>query len=469
MVLGPRSAASADTRAENPSAVPAETPPHPAGDPSRRLSQADVVGLGINCVVGSGIFFLPGPAARELGPASLMAVLAAGGLALLVALCFAEAGSRFAGSGGAYLYSRAAFGPLPGFLVGWVATLGGTVAWGAIVKAWTLALARFVPEAGRWPGQAVAVLALLAVLGAVNLAGAKPAAWLSNAFTAAKLACLATFVAAGATAVDPALFSPFRPHGLGALPRAVLLLLYAYVGFENLVVPAGEMRDPRRSLPRAVGWVLLGVTALYASVQAVAIGLLPEIAGAENAVGQAAERAFGTLGGGFIAAGILVSVVGINTASALILPRRLSALAEQGDLPRGLARPHPRWGTPWLAILIVYAATGLAALSGTFEELVLLSVVARLLQYVPTCLAVLAFRRGVRPGVGEPAFRLPCGPLVPLAALGLCAWLLSTLGWTHLLAAGAAALTGLPFYLATRRAARGRPASRTPSGGAATA
>jgi amino acid transporter len=185
----------------------------------------------------------------------------------------------------------------------------------------------------------------------------------------------------------------------------------------------------------------------------VAIGILPEIAGVENAVGQAAQRAFGAIGGGFIAAGILASVVGINSASALILPRRLSALAEQGDLPRSLARLHPRWGTPWLAILVVYALTGAAALAGTFEELVLLSVVARLLQYVPTCLAVLVFRRGPRPGVGPPAFRLALGPVVPVAALGLCAWLLSTLGWPHLLAAGAAALCGLPCYFAARRAA----------------
>jgi basic amino acid/polyamine antiporter, APA family len=432
----------------------------------RALGREDVLALGVNCVVGSGIFLLPGLAAARLGPAAVLAFLAAGLLACLVALCFAEAASRFRRSGGAYLYVREAFGPLAGFEVGWLAALAGIVAWSALAAGFAEAFAVVVPAAGGRVARGAVALTLVALLGAINYRGAKAGARLSNLFTVAKLLTLTVFVAAGALAVNPDLFTPFwsiAPEGEAAVragPAAfagtVLLVLYAYVGFENLVVPAGDMEAPERALPRGIVTVLVTVAVLYTAAQAVVVGILGPAAGAAGteALARAAEHALGSAGGLAVAVGIVISIFGVNAASSLILPRRVSALAEHGDLPATLARLHPRFGTPAASVVGVHAAVGLLALSGTFAQLAVLAVIGRLIQYIPTCLAVLVLRRRAGSPEGRreetAAFRLPGGPTIPVLAIVLCVALLLQATPVQLGAGAAAALAGLAVYALRR-------------------
>lgn len=430
--------------------------------PPRRLGRLDVVGLGVNCVVGSGVFLLPGPVTARLGPAALLAVVGAGALAFAFALCFAEAGSRFSGTGGAYLYAREAFGPAVGFAVGWVSTLAGIVAWGSLVNAFAVALAQFVPAAGRRPLQPLVVAAFVALLAWINLRGVKPGARLSNLFTASKLLTLVAFVAVGALFVDLGDLRPFAPHGWAPLAPAVLLMLYAFVGFENLVVPAGEMERPERSVPAAILWVMSLAAALYVGVLLVTAGTLGAAAGgAQDAVAASARSFLGPAGGALVAAGVVVSIVGVNAASALILPRRVSALAERGDLPAVFARTHPAYGTPWVGIAVGFTLTGAVAVSGSFEELAVLAVLGRLLQYLPTCLAVLVLRR--RREAPPAAFRIPLGPTVPLLALALGLALLAQARAEQLEAGGLAILAGVPVYLWSRRRAAAPTADRSPA------
>ncbi len=426
--------------------------------PIRSLGLSDVVGLGVNCVVGSGVFLLPGLAAENLGPASLLAVLGAGILAGLIALCFAEVGSRFNSSGGAYVYSRAAFGDFLGFEVGWIATLAGILAWGALVNGFTVALAYFLPSADEGFTRAVLILGFVAVLGTVNLRGARLGARLSSVLTGLKLLLLFGFVIAGIFFIEKAHFTPFAPTGFAGFGDAVILFLYAYLGFENLVVPAGEMLDPRRSLPLALVLVMGTVTLLYLGVQAVAIGTLPELAGLDNAVAAAARAFLGEIGGAVVAAGVVISIIGVNAASSLILPRRLSALAEAGQLPSILGQVHPRFGTPWIAVLLIHAVVAAVALSGSFRSLVVIAVLARFLQYAPTCAAVLMLRRKDSGMNGETAagFRLPLGPLIPLVALVLSGALLWVAEPRHVLIGLAAAAAGAPVYFLYARSVRQR-------------
>jgi amino acid transporter len=435
--------------------------PGPAGRPPRALGTRDVLALGVNCVVGSGIFLLPGLAAARLGPASILAVVAAGVLACLVALCFAEAAARFRSSGGAYLYARAAFGDLAGFEVGWLSALAGTVAWGALAAGFAAAVSVLAPAAGREPARSLLVVGFVAFLGWINLRGARPGARLSNLFTAAKLLTLVLFVAAGAFAVDAGSFRPFAPQGTGAFAGTTLLVLYAYVGFENLVVPAGDMAAPERSLPVGILVVMGTVTLLYAAAQAVVVGTLGTAAAGENAVARAAQGFLGSAGGVAVAAGVVVSIFGVNAASSLILPRRVSALAEQGDLPAAFGRLHPRYGTPWVAVVTVHAVVAVVAVSGSFAELAVLAVVGRLIQYVPTCLAVLVLRRRpARVEVADPAggeggrFRLPGGATIPALALALSVVLLLQATPFQLAVGAGGALAGLPVYRLVRRSRR---------------
>ncbi len=408
----------------------------------RSLSLVDVVALGINGVVGQGIFLLPGLAAAKLGPAAMWAIVAAGVLSFLIALCFAEVGSRFATTGGAYVYAKEAFGDFIGFEVGWMTCCVAVISWAALANGFTVVLGHFVPAVAEGWLQKVTAVGLMAALAGVNVLGAKSGASLSTLFSVAKLLPIALFIAVGAFAIDGSLFVPFAPQGYEPFAETTLVLLYAYVGFETLVVPAGEMRNPQKSVPLALMLVLAVVSVIYAAVLGVAFGTLPGIAGHPNPVAAASAVVMGPVGGTIIAVGIVVSVFGTNAGAALVSPRRFYAMAERGDLPRILARVHPETGAPVPAIILMCSLSAVLAATGSFRELAVLGVVARFAQYIPTCLAVMVLRRR-----GEsPGFRLPLGPVVPLLTVGLCLWLLANTAPEKLWKGGLALLLGIPLY-----------------------
>ncbi|HJL19004.1 MAG TPA: APC family permease [Sandaracinaceae bacterium LLY-WYZ-13_1] len=421
------------------------------GEPLRRtLSAWDVVSLGLNGVIGSGIFLLPGSAARRMGPAALVPLLFAGALCFVIALCYAEVGSRFSATGGAYLYARRSFGGFVGFSVGWMVWWVRVISGAALANAFAVvALEPFDPAA--WLDEAVAA-AVLVGLALPNLLGAKAGAWVTNAMTVAKLLPLLLFVGAGAFVASGDAFAPFAPRGWSPFADTTLLLLWAFVGFEMLAVPAGEMRDPVRAVPRALGLVMGLVTGLYAAVFAVALGTHPSLAGSENPVAEAAPTFLGPVGGAIVAIGIAASVLGTNAGSALVTPRCLYALAEQRQIPPLFARVHPRFATPWVAIAVSTALSLALALSGTFEQLAVIAVVARFVQYLSTCVALLVLRRRERRDEAPPArLRLPGGPVVALLALGLSLALVSQAEPVQLFAGAAAWISGVPFFLWFRR------------------
>ena len=410
----------------------------------RSLSLRDVIALGINGVVGQGIFLLPGAAAFMMGPACLVAIAAAGVLCLLMALCFAEVGSRYPSTGGAYVYARETFGDFVGFEVGWMTCCVAVIAWAALANGLTEVLGALIPAIkGGWIQPALAV-GVISALTAVNLFGARSGARVVMAFTVAKLIPLALFIVVGFTAIEGAHFAPFAPKGYDQLAETILLVLYAYVGFETLVVPAGEMANPKRAVPMALLWVMGIVMVIYCAVFIVAIGTFSELAGHKNPVAAASKGFLGPVGGTLVAVGIVLSVFGTNSGSALVSPRRFFALAERGDLPKILAWTHPTSGAPIPAIVLTWALASGLTLTGSFKELAVLSVVARFVQYLPTCLAVIILRwREASPSDG---FRLPLGPTIPLLTLSLCVWLLANSDVERLKKGGIALLIGVPLY-----------------------
>ncbi|MDP6943283.1 MAG: APC family permease [Myxococcota bacterium] len=414
----------------------------------RSLSLRDVVALGINGVVGQGIFLLPGAAAAMLGPASLLAIVAAGVLCILIALCFAEVGSRYQATGGAYVYAREVFGDFIGFEVGWMTCCVAVIAWAALANGLTEVLAQLVPALAGDVIQPAVAVGVITGLTAINVLGARSGARVVMLFTVAKLIPLALFIVVGFTAIESAHFAPFAPRGYGDIAETILLVLYAYVGFETLVVPAGEMANPKRAVPLALMWVMGIVMAIYCAVFVVAIGTFPALAGHPNPVAAASELFMGPVGGTIVAVGIVLSVFGTNSGSALVSPRRFFALAERGDLPQKLAWVHPSTGAPIPAILLTWALASGLTLTGSFKELAVLSVVARFVQYLPTCLAVIVLRR--REGTGGEGFRLPLGPTIPILTLGLCTWLLVNTDPTRLAKGGIALLVGVPLYFLSR-------------------
>jgi amino acid transporter len=419
----------------------------------RSLGLATVVSLGINGVIGQGIFLLPGKAAGMMGPAAGVALLLGGVLCFLIALCFAEVSTRFDATGGAYVYAREAFGDFVGFEVGWMTCCVGIISWAALSNGFTLVLSHFIPAVAEgWLKSAVAV-GVITALTAVNWMGAHRGAAVVKFFTVAKLVPLTVFILVGAFFIEGARFEPFAPQGTAPLAETTMLLLYAYAGFETLVVPAGEMANPQKNVPRALFIVMILVTVIYMGIFGVALGTFDGIAGHSNPVAAASAQFMGPIGGTLIAVGICLSVFGTNSGSALVNPRRFFALAERGDLPPILARVDPATGAPRPAILLTWALSIAVSLSGSFVELAVLGVVARFAQYIPTCLAVLVFRRR-----GEAqGFRIPWGPVIPVITVLLCVGLLANSDPSRLIKGGIALALGVPLYFLSRRAGWATP------------
>jgi len=411
----------------------------------RSLGLGAVVALGINGVIGQGIFLLPGKAAGLMGPASLAGIGIAAVLCCLIAVCFAEVGSRFSSTGGAYVYAREAFGDFVGFEVGWMTCCVAVISWAALANGFTLVLASFVPTVTQGWHQPATAVGLMVLLTLVNLKGAKQGAAVSTFFSVAKLVPMAVFVCVGAFAIDTSLFQPFAPQGYGDLAETTLILLYAFVGFETLVVPAGEMNNPQKSVPIALMAVMAIVSVVYLAVLTVSIGTLPEIAGHGNPVAAAASNVLGPIGGTLVAAGIVISVFGTNAGAALVSPRRFYAMAERGDLPRVFAKVNERTGVPVPAVLVTMGLSAVLAATGSFVELAALGVIARFLQYIPTCLAAIVLRR--RDGAQAPeGFRLPLGPVLPLLTVGLCCVLMANTDPDRLIKGGLALAIGTVLY-----------------------
>lgn len=407
----------------------------------RAVSRWQIVGLSINDVIGSGVYLLPAAAAALLGPASLWAVLLAGLAVSLLVLCYAQAASYFDAPGAGYLYAREAFGSLAGFEVGWMLLLTRVATAAALANGLAEAITHFWPGADAgWPRIAI-VAGSLGLLCAINVVGVRAAAHTGVLLAVGKLLPLALFVAIGAFHVDASLASPAGASmSMRTLGEAALLLLFAYAGFENLPAAAGEYHNPRRDVPFALLTMIATVTLIYVSVQWVALGTLPGLAQSATPLAEAAARFSGETLALLMTIGAAISILGTSSNTVMMAPRYLLALAEDGYGPRALARIHPRLRTPVVAILVIGAISLALALSGTFVQLALLSVVSRLCTYVGTAASVLVLRH--RHGNREGALRLPGGPAIPVAAIALSLGLLASASAANLAAAGVALVLG---------------------------
>ena len=423
----------------------------------RGIGRGSLVALFINSVIGAGIFGLPARVHELLGPYALLAYLACAGLVLLIVLCFAEVGSRFDRTGGPYLYAQATFGPVVGFQVGWLVWLTRVTAFAALCNLLLEYLAHFWPAATSPVWRVVLVGAVVIVIAAVNIRGVRPAALVTNVFTIGKLVPLVLFVAVGLFFLEPTSFVAKTRPDTTDFSSAMLLLVFAFTGFETATVPAGEVRDPRRNLPFAILAAMAVIAPLYLLVQAVCIGTLPELAGSTRPLADAAGRFAGAFGAAVITVGALVSIAGTLNGLVLAAPRILFAMAERGQLPRALAATHARFHTPHVAIAVSAACMLALTLSGSFLSAVAISTLTRLLAYAATCAALPVLRRRDRHGDGGVAtasFRAPGGTFTVIVALAVIAWLLANGSAREVRDVAIAMAFGFVLLLAGRRPVR---------------
>ena len=390
----------------------------------RAIGRWSMVALAVNSIVGSGIFGLPAPVAGLVGRASPLAVLLAGaGMGVIIA-CYAEVASQFTETGGTYLYLRHAFGRLAGLQVVWLMLLSRLTAVAAAVNLLDTHLAEFWPRATQPLPRLAIITGFIGVLAAVNCRGVGAGTRMSNASVVAKLGALGLVCAAGIVwlTVHPAVAVPPLSPSADSWLKAMLLLLFAYGGYEAALNPMGEARDPRRDVAFALFVALVVVTLLYSVLQWVVVGVLADPAHSQRPLADAARVMLGQPGAALISVGALVSVYGYVSANMLTTPRGIFAPAQAGDLPAFLGAVHPRWRTPYVSILVFAVLLWAFSQFASFSWNVTLSAVSRIVYYAGICAAVPVLRRK-QPGAA--AFRVPGGVTLPVLGVAICALLLT--------------------------------------------
>src|SRR6202453_3763788 len=356
----------------------------------------------INSVIGAGIFAVPGALAACIGPYAPLAFLVCGMAVGAVAICFAEGGSRMPTSGGPYGYVEAVFGPLAGYIAGTILWLSNALACGGVAAALADVAASLLPPMLKAPAHAVVIVGVIGGVALINMGGVSRGARLVGLATAVKLIPLLIFLIAGMAAIHRANFVETAAPSTQGLGRALILALFVLTGMEVSLSASGEVKQPARTIPRALGIALVTVTLLYIAIQVIAQGLLG--ASLPQSTVPLAD-AMAKISPGLrvlMLAGAALSMVGWVASDILGSPRILFAFGRDGLLPRALGRVHPRTHAPHIAILS-YATVAIGlALSGTFAELAVLATLASSTLYAAGCIAAWRLARNGVAQAGTP-------------------------------------------------------------------
>jgi len=412
-----------------------------------------LVAMCINAVVGSGVFLLPTESYKLLGPFSLWAPLIFAVPVFILVLCFAEAASHFSEPGGAYLYARTAFGDFAGFETGWMNWIARLTSLASLSNGFVVSLARLYPPLGEGAWRASIIIGSIAILAAIHFVGVKYGAASIYVFTFGKLIPLVGFIVVSLIAFrnNPIPASLHLPGPGTHWNEAALFMLFAYAGFENLGVPAGEYRNPRRDLPGALLAGTLAIAAIYVLAQLGAMASIPNLSTTATPIADAAASIVGPIGAFVVTLGALLSMAGTNSGTVLEGSRMLFALSLDRNLGP-LRYVHPKFRTPSVAIVIHVVVATILALAGSFAKLAMLSAVARLTTYLFTCAAVPRLRK-LNEGFRTPTLILPVlGTVISLA-------LFFTLNRSNFLAAAIALTVGAIVYLISRPSSSRAPAS----------
>lgn len=407
---------------------------------------------GINAVIGSGIFLLPRTIYQDLGPASLVAMVLDAVLVLMLAVCFAEVAGYFNKNGGAFQYSKTAFGDFIGFnvgVLGWFVTI---IAWAAMAAGFAKLLIQTFPAL---EGQNTLIsICLVIFLSVINSMGIKTSKIFTIVITIAKLIPIIAFTLIAVffikNGINQGNFTPFLQLNPDmtlskAMASTSLTVFYAFIGFEALPVVAGEMRNAKKNVPKAIIGSISIVSLLYFMIIAGTIAMLGTGILQSNApVQDAFVEMIGPAGKWIISLGALISIAGLNMGDSLMIPRYGASIADEGLLPKVIAKKNNK-NAPIVAIIFSGLLTIAFLLSGSFEQLAELSVVFRFFQYIPTALAVIWLRKKDMENV--PAFRLPFGPVIPIISIVVSIWMVAAANPINLIAGVIGVIVASILYL----------------------
>jgi len=407
----------------------------------------------INITIGGGIFRAPGSPeiSGRLGVAAPLAYLICAVAMTFVVLCFAEAGGRIASSGGPYAYVERAFGPVAGFAVGWMVWVTGTIATAAVATIFADSVQAMSPALGGGVMRAALIVLIFVVVASINVRGVQFGARLNLVSTIVKLVPLALLIVLGLAAVKAEnLVWPGMPSAPD-LTRSSIVLLFIFAGIECALVPSGEVRDPARTVPRAVLGALGVVTVVYILIHLAAQGVLGSgLSGNSAPLVSLATAVMGPTGGIIVGLAVVLSTFGYLSGMILAIPRALFAFARDGVLPKALASIHPTFHTPWIAIITQTLLALALAVTSSWEKLVVLANISVLIVYFGCALAAWQLRRtGVHDEGAPGAAKIPGSAIAAPMALVVIIVLLTSVKKEEWLASGITILVGTVLYAAS--------------------
>ena len=427
----------------------------------RGLGRWDFTAIVINTIIGAGIFGLPAKVFAQIGSYSLIAFVLCAFIIGLIVLCYAEVSSRFSSTGGPYLYAKEAFGPWVGFDVGWLYWVVRVATFAANCNLFVTYLGFFIPGANEGAVRVVIVTVIVLLIAIVNFLGIRQSSIMTNIFTVGKLVPLVVFALVGMFFIHPGNFNFGAVPAYSSFSSAVLLLIYAFVGFEASVVLSGEAKEPATVMPFGLIAGLAVVAIFYILIQLVSIGTLPGLATSERPIADAASTFLGPLGAAFITIGALISIFGNLNVGVLSSTRMLFAMSEQHALPAVFEKTHARFKTPYIAILVTGVAILLLTIQSSFLTAVAIATITRLLVYATTCLALPIFRK--RGDLQAAPFHVPFGIVAAVMSILLIIWLLTNVDFAKEgLAILVTASTGIIMFAVFRVVDRSRNKAEAP-------
>ena len=399
----------------------------------------------INGVIGSGIFGLPAKIFKETGVYSIAAFLVCAVAVFVIILCFAEVSSRFSKTGGPYLYALSSFGKLPAFLTGWLLLVTRFITYAALINLLVSYLSVFaawftLPEA-----RIIVIVLFTLLLAYINHIGIRNTTRINNFLTISKLLPLLLFIVVGSFFIEPAQYEIKHIPDFSSFSSTVLLLVFAFGGFESVLVNSGEVKNPEKNLPFALLLAAVFITTIYILIQVVSIGTLPALASSDKPLAEAAGLFMGKSGASIIAIGAIFSVAGTLNAIMLVGSRLPYAFSEEKQFPGLFSFIHPKYKTPTWSLLLFMSITIIVSLNYSFLSAASLSAITRVMIYGIVCTTLILLRKK-NPDQAN-FYKLKHGNIIAVAGILITLWLLSSSRLRELRDVGIAILAGLVIYI----------------------
>lgn len=411
---------------------------------NRSIGKWALVLLFINGVIGAGIFGLPSKVFKATGVYSIAALLVCALAVFVIILCFAEVSSRFDKTGGPYLYALSSFGKLPAFLTGWLLLLTRFITYAALINLLVTYLSVFSDWFALPSSRIISILLITLLLAFINHIGIKNSTRVNNFLTIAKLLPLLLFIIVGFLHIEPANFELKQMPGFSSFSSTVLLLVFAFGGFESVLVNSGEVKNPGKNIPFALLSSALLIAVIYMLIQIVSIGTLPSLATSDKPLAEAAGIFMGKTGATLIALGALFSVTGTLNAIMLVGSRLPFAFSEEKQFPKVFSFVHPKFKTPTWSLILFTVVTILISISNSFIYAATISAITRVMIYAIVCIALIRLRNRNPAQTGF--FKIPYGKFFAVAGVLIACWLLSSSKLKELTDVSIALGVGLVIY-----------------------